>query len=83
MARLTRPEEQSPPSGQHGFVKAAPEALGAPMTVTIPAFSADHVFQVRYWMPRDAAIPAAGDRVLVVFDDVGEPWVPAWISGGE
>jgi hypothetical protein len=77
-ASLSRPSTPIPPSAEHGFVKSAPGSSTEPMTVAIPSFGEDHVFQIRYWMPRGATLPSLGDRVLVLVDDVSEPWVIAW-----
>lgn len=78
MPNLAKPEAPEPDLPQGGVVVEAPPTAADPFTVRIPAFDDDHVFEVRYWMPRGAAIPSAGDAVLVVFDETGEPWVPAW-----
>jgi hypothetical protein len=78
MPDLTRPEPETPPPGQHGFVTTPPAALGDPFTVTVPEFSGDHFYQITRWMPRGEDLPALGDEVLVVKDERGEPWCVAW-----
>lgn len=79
---LARPEEEPLPVAHHGFVSVAPGALGDPFTVTVPDFDDQHVFQIRRWEYRGATIPEVGDEVLVVVDDVTEPWVAAWWPAG-
>lgn len=73
-------EHEAPPPAtpQHGIVVTVPATAADPFTVRLPNFDADFVFEIVYWMPRGVALPAVGDRVLVVFDEEGEPWVPAW-----
>lgn len=46
--------------------------------MVVPTFSPHHVFQIRRWEARGALLPVAGDEVLVVRDDAGEPWAAAW-----
>lgn len=86
MALLAKPEPPATPVAHHGFVSEPPPGPGQPFTVTVPDFDAEggHVFQIRRWAARGATIPAAGDEVLVVVDDVAEPWVATWWpEGGE
>lgn len=82
MPDLGRPTTPIPPPGRRGFVSEAPAGLGEPFTVTVPDFDAYHVFEIRRWMPRGETLPKAGDEVLVVLDETGEPWVPAWWPAG-
>lgn len=65
-----------------GFVTEAPTALGAPFEVVVPSFSTDHGYEIRRWAARGLTRPAVGDEVLVVEDDSGLPWVPAWWPAG-
>lgn len=67
---------------QHGFVSEAPKAPGDPFTVRMPAFGDEHVFEIRRYESRGATIPVEGDEVLVIDDDVSEPWVAAWWPAG-
>lgn len=78
MALIAEPETPTPDGPQHGFVVTVPATVADPFTVRLPSFGADFVFEIVYWVPRGAALPGVGDRVLVVFDDEGEPWVTAW-----
>lgn len=78
MTNLATFPEKFPDSGVHGFVHDPPAGLGKPFTVIVPSFSADHVFEIERWQSRGSTLPAVGDEVLVVEDDAGEPWVPAW-----
>jgi hypothetical protein len=78
MAKLADYAPPEPPVAQHGFVSKPPAAIGDPFTATVPDFDEAHVFEVRYWPPRGATLPAVGDEVLIVIDDKAEPWVAAW-----
>lgn len=81
MAELAELPYVPPTPPQHGFVVNAPIGTDAPLSVRLPSFDDDHVFEVIYWMNREEELPTVGDRVLVVFDDEGEPWVTAWWPG--
>lgn len=80
MALLAKPESAPAPVAHHGFVSEAPPSLGDPFTVTVPEFdqAGGHVFQIRRWVSRGKTVPAVGDEVLVVVDDIAEPWAAAW-----
>lgn len=75
---VARLEEPTPAVALHGVVAEGPKAHGDPFTVTVPGFDEEHVFEIRRYESRGTNLPAAGDEVLVIFDDVSEPWVPAW-----
>lgn len=81
MPNLAEPPAPSDPIAHHGIVVAPPAKLGDPFTVRVPDFDDLHVYEIRYWMPRSEALPAVGDRVLVIVDDEAEPWVIAWSEG--
>lgn len=91
MPNLAEPPAPGDPVAHHGVVVDPPAALGEPFTVRVPDFDELHVFEIRRWQSRAVTVPAAGDEVLVVIDDVAEPWVAAWwpaagdtpIEGGE
>lgn len=78
MTQLAKPPPPPAPVSHHGVVAAAPAKLNDPFTVTVPGFDQDYVFQIRRWEARGSLLPAVGDEVLVVMDDVSEPWVAAW-----
>lgn len=78
MPNLAEPPAPLDPVAHHGVVVEPPAKLGAPFTVRVPAFDQLHVYEIRYWMPRGEELPAPGDQVLVVVDDIAEPWVVAW-----
>lgn len=78
MPNLAEPPAPSDPVAHYGVVVDPPAALAQPFTVRVPAFDDLHVFEIRLWMPRGTDLPAAGDQVLVLVDDVSEPWVVAW-----
>jgi hypothetical protein len=72
-------ETDLPPPARIGYVSTAPSGLGQPFNVTIPDFDGQvHAFEIRRWQARAMTIPAVGDQALVILDDAGEPWVPAW-----
>lgn len=72
------PEPTIPSAPEHGLVVKAPTKLGAAFEVVIPALSTELAFQIRRWDARGLTLPALGDEVLVLRDDLGEPWVAAW-----
>ncbi len=78
MPGVLLPETAPAPVARHGFITEAPAKLGAPFRVTVPEFDELHVYEVRRWSSRATTLPAVGDEVLVVVDDVSEPWVVAW-----
>lgn len=71
-----------PPPGRHGVVSKAPATIADPMQVTIEGFDDRYAYEIDRWQSRGATIPAVGDEVLVLLDDAGEPWVPAWWPAG-
>lgn len=78
MVQLATEELPAQHPGLRGVVTVAPAGLGKPFSVICPNFSTEHAFQIRYWTARGLTVPAAGDEVLVLFDDDSEPWVAAW-----
>jgi len=68
------------PVARHGYVLEPPAALGGAMTVQVPHFDASgaHVFEVRHWSARGLTIPAEGDEVLLIVDDVEDAWAVSW-----
>lgn len=72
--------EAAAPVARHGYVLAPPAALGGPMTVQVPHFDASgaHVFQVDHYSARGLTLPAEGDEVLLVVDDVEDAWAVSW-----
>lgn len=75
---VAKPEPPAKAVAHRAIVATPPTAPGKPFTVTVPSFSAEHVTQVRHWESRGAALPAAGDEVLLITDDVSEPWAAVW-----
>lgn len=82
MPDLRRREAEGQPPGQKGFVTTPPASTADKLTVTVPGFSEQHFYEITRWHSRGATLPAVDDEVLVVFDDKGEPWVPAWWPAG-
>jgi hypothetical protein len=78
LPELVRPTPDLPQRPQHGVVTTPPADTADELQVVIPDFSSDHVFEIRRWQSRGGTLPAEGDEVLVVRDEQGEPWVPAW-----
>lgn len=62
------------------IVAIAPGAVNAEMTVVARGQSLDHGYIVPagHWQPRGAELPKQGDACLLVFDDLGDVWVPIW-----
>lgn len=84
MAQLPRPAAEIPPPGRLGRITRAPDALGAPFEAVVPSYEGDLAYSIERWQSRGLTLPAAGDEVLVVVDERGEPWVPVWWpSGGD
>lgn len=81
MPKLTPDPVDIPSAGRLGKVLTAPANLTAPLRVSIEGFDKRYVYEVHRWMPRGDALPSAGDEVLVIEDDTGDPWVVAWWPG--
>lgn len=56
-----------------GEVTTAPTTLADELVVTVDS----RAYEVRYWMPRGAVLPAVGDPCLIAFED-REPWLVAF-----
>jgi hypothetical protein len=69
---------------RRGKVRKAPATAASPLTVTLVNFSQKYSYTVPagQWMPRGSTLPIVGDACLVVFDDDGDAWVPAWNPNG-
>jgi hypothetical protein len=76
--KLVRPSTPIPPSSVSGEVSKAPAKAEDPFEVILPSLSSYHATEIRRWMPRGDDLPKVGDAVLVIVDDVNEPWVVAW-----
>lgn len=59
-----------------GRIAGAP--VDGTVAVTIPGLDPDQRFDGCVLMPRPDATPNVGDECIVLFDDTGAPWVPAW-----
>ena len=72
------------PVARHGLVLKPPSVLGGPMTVQVPHFDASgaHVFEVDRWSARGLTMPAEGDEVLLIVDDVEDAWAVSWWPAG-
>jgi hypothetical protein len=81
MADRPRP---SGPVAKRGKIRKAPSDADSPLTVTLVNYSQKYSYEVPagQWMARGLALPIAGDTCLVVFDDNGDAWVPAWSANG-
>ena len=63
-----------------GVVLETATGLEQRVRVSIPSADNErHVHGPCRWMPRGDLFPSAGDPCLVVFDDDGEAWIPAWV----
>jgi hypothetical protein len=80
MAQRDRPPG---PVAKRGRVRKAPDDADAPLTVTLVNYSQKFSYEVPagQWMGRED-LPIAGDSCLVIFDDNGDAWVPAWSPSG-
>lgn len=81
LSQLTRTTVEAPLT-RYALVIEAPASTAAAFEVEIPGFAERHVYQIRRWQSRGTTLPAVGDECLVVFDDLGEPWVPGWWPAG-
>jgi hypothetical protein len=81
---MARRERTPAAVARRGKVRKAPADADSPLTVTLVNFSQKYSYTVPagQWMPRGSTLPIAGDLCLVVFDDDGDAWVPAWSPSG-
>lgn len=82
MPQLKRPQPPIPSAGRRALVSSAPAGLGDPFEVTVDELGDHLAFEIERWSARGITIPAVGDECLVVEDETGEPWVPAWWPAG-
>lgn len=62
-----------------GRVHRAPVDLSDKMDVIVPQFDEQLVWRDCMWQLRDhVTLPEVGDKVLLVLDDLAEPWVISW-----
>lgn len=76
----SRPDREERPVSCTGRVSRPPTTLSDTMAVVLPDYGPAYPFDVAagHWMPRGALLPTANAQCLVVFDDEGDAWVPAW-----
>jgi hypothetical protein len=77
------PQEPGPPNVARAVIERAPASLADTLRVSVPSKIEDptepaRVEEIRFWMPRGAVLPSAGDVALVAFDETGEPWLIAF-----
>lgn len=74
------PRQASRSDTARAEVSKAPATATDGMAVVLFDYSRDLEYEVPagHWAPRGTSLPALGDRCLVVFDTVGDVWVPAW-----
>lgn len=65
-----------PPAGHAGTIVDV--LADGRVLVVLGAFGDAHTWGPCPAMPRGALAPEVGGACLVVFDDDGQPWVPAW-----
>jgi len=67
--------------GPHaGIIITSPATLSEKVWVVLPTYDSQYKWGPCAWMPRGStlALPQAGDRCLVIFDETKTPWVTAW-----
>ena len=71
---------QQRPLTERGTVVVAPTSEADKMVVVTSSSSTDYGIEIPAgnWTPRGTALPALGAECLVVFDDVGDAFVPTW-----
>ena len=71
---------QQRPLTERGTVAVAPTSESDRMVVVTTSSSKDYGVEVPAgnWSPRGTALPTLGAECLVVFDDVGDAFVPTW-----
>ncbi|ADB50172.1 hypothetical protein [Conexibacter woesei] len=83
MSALRRQRPQQPLALEARVSDPDPDAL----TVTIDDFDGDvlarHAWEVASWPRTPGAVPARGDRCLVVMSEIGRPWVVSGEWTGE
>lgn len=63
----------------HGEVAVAPTDLSDRLSVIVPDFDPEAVWENCRWQARsDVALPAVGDSCLVIMSNRAEAWVVAW-----
>lgn len=76
------PTRSTRPMTARGVVTRAPTSATDAMVVALLNYSPDYTFEIpaASWTPKVLTLPSVDDRCLVVFDDDGDAWVPAWIG---
>lgn len=76
----TTNSSQQRPLTARGQVAQAPASEASPMSVTITSVTRQFgvTIPAGNWTPRGKTLPAVGAECLVVFDDVGDAFVPVW-----
>lgn len=75
------PDRRPRPTVARGRVVGAPTIASDPMTVTLVNYSPAWKYEVpaSNWMPAAGDnLPSVGDVCVVLFDDDGDAWVPAY-----
>lgn len=76
------PARSTRPIAARGIVTRAPTGPTDSIVVALLNYSYDGTFEIpaASWTPKVLTLPSVDDRCLVVFDDDGDAWVPAWIG---
>jgi hypothetical protein len=77
------PQRRTRPSTCRGRVVVAPADNDDAMHVVLVNYSAAYSYEIpaAQWTSVSGDLPGVGDVCLVVFDDEGDAWVPAWGQG--
>lgn len=79
------PSNQTRPLTARGEVAVAPRSEGDVMQVTVRTVTRQFGVEIPAgnWEPRGAALPTVGAECLVVFDDLGDAFVPVWAGASD
>lgn len=72
------PRDEAPPAAVRGRIANTPAAEDDDLFVTIDVYDRQQRFGPCAFAPRGEDLPSRGDRCLVLFDELREPWVVLW-----